>query len=102
MQTMIEKLELIAQCLRDSRVIEFHGADGIWKKSDYLPDQSGNVSVTKGLTYRAKPVKPRVSSVLPEHLGATVTRPPSKSYYMAVELTPEVRAALDAAGVDYE
>jgi hypothetical protein len=91
-QTMQKKLELIARCLRDGVEVQRY-AEFAWESSISTDDH--NIHVYGSFEYRAKPVKPRV----------LLTTTPYGSILMpfdAVELTPAVQQALDAAGVDYD
>jgi hypothetical protein len=93
MQTMIEKLELIAQCLRDGVVVQYDCGDSAWKESSVNDSSRTSTTVWSDHQYRAKPVKPRM---------LTTAKPygPFIMPFDAVELTPEVRAALEAAGIE--
>jgi hypothetical protein len=91
---MPDKLELIAQCLRDGVEVQYNGGNG-WKKS-YVNDRSRNATtIWYDYEYRAKPVKPRFSIV--EVQDFTTSAPGLR--YRAVQLTPEVKEALENAGI---
>ena len=91
MQTMIEKLRLIADAIEQEKRVEWksEGAlEDVW--SDELIHKS--FSFVKRSQYRIAPDKPRVGIV-----EAPLSVHDS---YDAVELTPDVREALKAAGVE--
>lgn len=85
---MPEKLELIAKCLREGRQVEFsHPMDGSYS---CLITTGVSFKIYRECEYRAKPNKPRVVSAVGENRGC----------YDYVELTPEVRKALEDAGIE--
>jgi hypothetical protein len=95
-QTMPEKLELIAFCLKQGRDVECREiAGGGWfQEKGFFAN--GEVHVMGAdYEYRAKPVKPRTTVVC-----ACKPDDSPKDDYIAVELTPSVRQALEAAGIE--
>jgi hypothetical protein len=94
-QTMPEKLELIARCLRDETDIQCREvAGGGWSSSGLTCNEI--YVMGPEYEYRAKPVEPLVSEFCTGFVDANGM--PVK--VVAVELTPEVRAALEAAGIE--
>ena len=91
-QSMPEKLVLIARCIREGREMERkYNPDCVWKH--YNPTESDICRVHHQAVYRAKPEKPRTGVVnWTEHAGRCMA-------YEAIELTPEVRQALEDAGL---
>jgi hypothetical protein len=87
-QTMPEKLRLIAHCIEQGKDVQYNGGNG-WHHAMCV-QLTSVVEVYPGNEYRAKPDKPRVGVVKKDYA----------IFYDAVELTPEVRAALEAAGVE--
>ena len=90
---MPEKLRLIADCIEQGKTVQFSNA-GDWKNCNYVPSSDGTISIESGTNYRAKPDKPdkpRIGTV--------------KSWgdynYDAVEITEEVKKALQDANIDY-
>ena len=100
MMTMPEKLHFIANALEHGQGIEYNDGDGWWPKFTEKMD-SLNIDVYKHSEYRIAPVKPRTAKV---SFYSTYIDGRTKDYvpFDAVELTDEVRAALEAAGVAYE
>jgi hypothetical protein len=90
-QTMSDKLELIARCLRNGVEVE-------WKQLGFnhwnikVNSFEDRIEIFNGSEYRAKPVKPRT---LEQNQCNTLLIPLD-----AVELTPEVRQALIYAEVE--
>jgi hypothetical protein len=88
-QTMSDKLELIARCLRDGVEVEHQTGLGChW----ILKNFAHSVHVYYSSKYRAKPVKPRL---IEQWQYESILIP-----FDAVELTPEVRQALKDAEVE--
>jgi hypothetical protein len=92
MQTMIEKLKLAADALEQEKEAEYNAGDGWLHK--VLDDDT--IYISKSVEYRIKPDKPRTGllSVINE-VGDW-----KEICVMAIESTPEVRAALEAAGIE--
>jgi hypothetical protein len=96
-QTMSDKLELIARCLRDGVGIQWREVrGGGW----FLENCFENEVHVMGpeYEYRAKPVKPLVGEFCTGFVDAN-GMPVKES---AVQLTPEVRAAVIDAGIEIE
>ena len=91
---MPEKLELIAKCLREGRKVQFRHPEDVddghmeWKT---LGTDRINFTFYKECHYRAKPEKPRTATV----------GPCMDNLYEAIEITPEVRKALEDAGIKF-
>lgn len=95
MQTMIEKLRLIADAIEHGKDVEYkEPGETLWSKEN-IP---GAFGFTEQFDYRIKPATPRTAR------AAFYTRHEdgsAKDYspFDAVELTPEVKQALKDAGV---
>ena len=90
---MPEKLELIAKSLRDGLDIQLlNTPQAIWVT--YRMFEYDKITVYKTSEYRAKPEKPRTAFV--EWTDGAGRR----FAYEAIELTPEVRKALEDAGIE--
>jgi hypothetical protein len=96
MQTMIEKLELIARCLRGGVEIQWREtAGGGWSIENFFEFKNEIHVMGSEYEYRAKPVNPRI--IYQQVDGIFTTVPQGTAYYQG---TPEVRAALEAAGIE--
>ena len=93
MQKMVEKLRLIADAIEQGKEIEVKNKDAYWKPSMSLGDVYGDYQIFKSCEYRIQPDKPRVGKVYPQPALGILD-------YEAVELTPEVRKALEDAGIE--
>jgi len=94
-----DALELIAKWLREGREVEelrVHTPEKGWSTPTTHSAASGTLNV-RGYIYRAAPRKPRVGVVEPDSPPF-----PEKCFFKAIELTTEVRAALKAAGIEWE
>jgi hypothetical protein len=94
MQTMIEKLELIAQCLRDGVEIQFENGDSEWKESSVNNGARASTTVWSDHQYRAKPVKPRVI-----HLNNWIEHRDIEGNWIDLD-NEQVMQALKDAGVE--
>jgi len=93
-KTISDKLRDVARWIEEGRVVQQRDPNfkGEWKDEWNCPDNSGNVRVSANLEYRAKPIKPRVVSLVGE----------DHKCFDSIEITKEVREALKQAGIDYE
>ena len=96
MQTMVEKLRLIADAIEQGKEIEVKNKDEYWKPSISLGDVYGDYTIFKSCEYRIKPDKPRVGNVIFSRTGQVL----DQEKYQAVELTDEVHKALADAGIE--
>jgi hypothetical protein len=83
MQTMIEKLRLIANGLALGKVIQFSGEPGQWIDKHIVDP----LNVHEQSEYRIKPDNPRLYA-------------PFDHTCLYVQYTPEVKEALKAAGIE--
>ena len=93
-QTMVEKLRLIADAIEQGKEIEVKNKDEYWKPSMSLGDVYGDYQIFKSCEYRLKPDKPRT------HFFRWTQDAGRQFAYESVELTPEVRKALEDAGIE--
>ena len=92
-QTMPEKLRLIADCIEQGKTVQFYGGFEGWTDCEYVPASDGTISIHASTEYRAKPDKPRTG---------TWNGGRCRCYgYEAIELTEEVKKALQDADIDY-
>ena len=90
MQTMSEKLRLIADAIERGKEIQWTESDGSWCRY-YLG--ANPITIWENTEYRIKPDKPRSGVVMADMQTPAMA-------YEAVELTPEVRQALEDAGIE--
>jgi len=97
-QSMPEKLRLIADCIEQGMEVEVRHVSNLWKHASASPDKTGDCIVLERMEYRAKPEKPRIYDENFNDLGHIEANchPPGP---LAIELTPEVRQALEDAGL---
>jgi len=93
MQTMIEKLRLIADAIEQGKDVETRGSfSGTYAEStEWKQMNVPHVHVWTGNEYRIKPDKPRTVIV-----SESLSEPKA---YQAIELTPEVREACNRLGL---
>ena len=106
-QTMSEKLRLIADCLKNGKTVQSKEicAAGATPKNwsddyDVTNNPLYDIVVYAMCNYRAKPDKPRISHVSDPLYD--VDHPLFYYNYEAIELTSEVKKALDDAGIEYD
>ena len=91
MQTMIEKLRLIADAIEQGKDVEAKTTGKMrWEISKLASGKLPNIQIFNEIEYRIAPDKPLVKTVLLE----------GRHESEFVQLTPEVREALEAAGVE--
>jgi len=95
MQTKIEKLRLIADAIEQGKQIEIR-FDGLnWASPIMsLPTKKNDLEIYDNAEYRIKPDKPRT------HFFRWTQDAGRQFAYESVELTPEVRKALEDAGIE--